>query len=414
MTTARNTKLAALTAALLLPAGLAGCNAHPLKEVEYQTGGGIDLDTDGDDGEDAGDDEGDSDDEGDGDGDGDDGGDDVPNADDGADDGDDGGEPLCTTDTIDVAANPPKVMLVLDKSYSMVDESWDVDGQDVRRWESLHGVVSGLVEVYDESMDFGTVLFPALGATNNGGSGCVVADTANVAPASGNGQAIIEAIPGATEFDAIRGYTPARRGVQLATETLGASNGQGGKAIILVTDGLANCNGDNSSAGLYDQEMPSALEAAAAQQIPTYVVGIDIRDEHVSYADANAAEELDTVARAGGVPANTSQDAPAYYDARDEDALYDALDEIAARVECTVPLNQPAPADATVTIAIDGEEIGEVQECSDGSGWRFADPAVRGSIELCGSACDALRVTGEVQTTACDPGETVDPTLPIP
>ena len=38
----------------------------------------------------------------------------LPPADDGLDDGeDDGGEPLCTTTTIDVAANPPEVMLVL-------------------------------------------------------------------------------------------------------------------------------------------------------------------------------------------------------------------------------------------------------------------------------------------------------------
>ena len=76
MTITQTTKLAALIA--LLPSAFAtGCNAHPTKDVEYQTGGGIDVDGDGESG-DAGDDAS-GDDEGDGSGEGD-------GADDGSDD----------------------------------------------------------------------------------------------------------------------------------------------------------------------------------------------------------------------------------------------------------------------------------------------------------------------------------------
>ncbi len=419
MTIASATKLAALIA--ILPAAVAtGCNAHPLKEVEYQTGGdGIDIGDDS--GADADDDAGDAeggDDAADGDGDGDDG-DDLP-ADDGADDSGDDGEPTepsCTSSTIDVSANPPEVMLVLDKSTSMVDESWIHDGESRRRWESLHGVVSDVTTTYDASMNFGAVFFPALdaGGPQTGFEGsCRMAETVDVAPGPDNATAILDAMPGATDFDAVRGRTPARAGIQLAADNLAGLQTQGARAMILVTDGLANCADDNAPS-LYDQAMPEAVAAAAAQQIPTYVVGIDIRDEHVSYADANAQTELDLVARAGGVPASTEDGALAFYDAADEDGLYEALDAIAARVECTVPLDEAAPQDAIVSIAVDGLGIPEVGDCTTENGWTFTDATARSSIELCGTACDALRVKGEVTTTACEPVDVPeDPALPIP
>jgi len=418
MTASNATRLAALL--VLLPAAAAtGCNAHPLVEVEYVSGGGIELDDEGGADADAGDDdgEGEGDDEGgDGEGDGEDNdGDDGDDA--GDDDGDDGEDAsLCTTEVIDVSANPPQVMLVLDKSTSMVDNSWDHNGDDVLRWESLHSVVTDVVGTYDNSMDFGAVFFPALDATGPSGgaaNSCRMADAADVSPAPGNATAILATMPGATDTDAVRGRTPAREGIELATASLAATETQGARAMILVTDGLANCVSDDEPS-LYDQAMPGALAAAADQQIPTYVVGIDIRDEFVSYAQANARTELDTVARAGGVPAS---DDLAYYDASDEDALYDALDEIAARVECTIPLADAAPADAVVTIAVDGSDVEEITDCSTQDGWHFTDAQARNTVELCGAACDALRVTGVVETTSCSPDDegVGEPTpLPVP
>ncbi|MBL4689755.1 MAG: VWA domain-containing protein [Nannocystaceae bacterium] len=424
MTITQTTKLAALIA--LLPSAFAtGCNAHPTKDVEYQTGGGIDVDGDGesgDAGDDAsGDDEGDGSGEGDGADDGSD--DDGPNhgeGDDGGADGGDGGEPgepTCTSSIIDVAANPPEVMLVLDKSTSMVNDSWMHNGNSVRRWESLHAVVSEVATRYEGSMNFGAVLFPSLDAqgVNSGFSGsCRMADAADVHTAANNASEILAAMPNADDFEAIRGRTPARAGIELAAANLAALQSKGGRAMILVTDGLANCASEDQP-NLYDQSMPAAVAAAAAQQIPTYVVGIDIRDEHVSYADANALQELNTVALAGGVPASAAVGEPAFYDASDETALHEALDAIAARVECTIPLTEPAPQDAIVTITVDDEEVSEISDCVSEDGWLFTDSNARASIELCGTACEALRVTGFVETTACGPNEVPDvPSLPVP
>ena len=394
-----------------------GCNNHPLEEVEY-VDGGIDFDEGEDESGDAGDDE-DGEDAGE---DGDDFGEDAGEDDgtlDGADDGfgddddDDDDAPGCTEEIIDIAANPPEVMLVLDKSGSMSDATWEHDGQQVMRWTSLHSVVTNLVDSYDATMNFGAVLFPARDSQGTGGSFegmCGVAEQPDVATGPLQGEQILEALPGA--YEEVQGATPAREGVTVALETLVGLQTEGHKAMVLVTDGLANCADENEPFE-YDEAFPSVVAAAASVGIPTYVVGIDIRDEFVGYANANAAEELDVVARAGGQPASEEV---AYYDARDEDALYDALDEIAEQLECTIPLASDAPEDAEVTIAVDGEEIAQVEACTDGDGWRFTD-ATRGTIELCNAACDALRVHGEVQSTVCEPDDGGLPTpsgLPIP
>ena len=344
----------------------------------------------------------------------DDGLDDGSNADAGADGGaaDDGisADPdECISETFDLSANAPSVMLVLDKSSSMSDESWMHGGEQVTRWSSLHSVVSDLLTTYDATIDFGATMFPAVDAghwEDGFETACQVDSTPDVRPDAENAANILAAMPGPDTV--VQGATPARAGMVTALAHLGQQTGDNPRAVLLVTDGLANCASEEGMF-LYDESLPSVVETAyGSLGIPTYVVGIDIRDEYVDYAQANAHEVLEDVALAGGVARDG--DLP-YYAADDETALYTALDEVAARIECTVPLEVAVPEDAKFEVRVDDEAVGQVTDCSTESGWHFTDDSQRSTIELCGTACDALRVTGHLETSLCAEDGDV---LPIP
>ncbi|WP_266222768.1 vWA domain-containing protein [Paraliomyxa miuraensis] len=313
---------------------------------------------------------------------------------------------VCEREQFDLAAEPPSVMLVLDKSKSMSDERWLHEGQLVTRWSSLHAVVSELVTTYDTTIDFGATLFPAVAANDGSGydSWCSVAETPDVAVAPSTSTAILAAMPGPDV--AVKGATPTSAGMITALEHL-ATIDQGPRAVIMVTDGLANCAYEGDMLR-YDEDLPGLVrQAFEGQGIPTYVVGIDIRDEWVDYAEANAHEVLDEVARVGGA---ARDDQTAYYPAQDESALLAAMDEIAAHIECTVTLGGPVPTDASFEVWVDDQSMPEIGDCASEDGWRFTDATQRSTIELCGAACDALRVHGQVEAQTCE-GTTI---VPVP
>lgn len=326
------------------------------------------------------------------------GADDDGGLDGGADDGGNGAD--CVSEQFEVGAQPPAVMLVLDKSGSMSDERWVHNGQLVTRWASLHSVVSDLVSTYDSTINFGATLFPSVDSDDwqeGYDAACTVRASADVPPMGNAANEILAAMPSADAT--VRGATPARAGILTAVAELSQQPDTHPRAALLVTDGLANCGSEDQMLR-YDDELPGVVASAYDDHgIPTYVVGIDIRDEHVDYADANAHEVLREVARSGGVPRDG--DLP-YYAASDEAALYDALDEIAARIECTIPLTQAVPQDADFEVKVGDTVLNEVDNCSTDSGWRFTDAAQRSTIELCGLACDGVRAEGEFETTTCE------------
>lgn len=392
-----------LTFVALSLATLTACNDHPIKDAQMNgwEGEGIEVgDTDGEDdgGFDGGDEGGDA------------------GLDGGADDGgaDDGGlvgtAVSCDADEYEVEELRPAVMLVLDKSGSMFDNEWNVGGDMVTRWNSLHAVVSDVASTNDATMSMGVTLFPAV--DNNG---CGVAAEPDVAIADDNTASdILAVIPGANADH--NGYTPMRSGLETARAALGDIDTSRPRAMVLVTDGLANCV-DGQQDGDYDAGIEDLVEDIHQHdEISTYVVGIDISHDFNNNAGVVPHDAISAVAAAGGAPAS---DAQPYYAAADEGALYDALDEIAGRVECTIQLDAPVDADATFEVSVGDELVAEVASCDEGDGWRFTDPAMRSSIELCGAACDDLRIQGMVRTEACEelgenPGSSEPTPVPVP
>jgi hypothetical protein len=314
--------------------------------------------------------------------------------------------PTCSSTTATAAAVPPNVVLVLDKSRSMVLHSWDDDGleqtDDVTRWYSLYQTVEIVGEQYASGMSLGLTLFPSSQASSDFDEACLVESEPDVPVGSHTAADLLAVMPDADELD-IYGATPAAAGIATARAHLAAIDDGRPKAMILVTDGAANCGADavgNDKFQLYDEDVPQIVsDAWMIDQIPTYVVGIDI-EETSQNPDTQPREKLDEVAQLGGVP---REGEVGFYDARDADALLAALDEIAASVSCTVELGQAPTEPDQLVISIDGEVVQHLDSCEDGSGWVYADPDLM-HIELCNAACDALLAEGEIEAEfTCPP-----------
>src|SRR5690606_6192128 len=125
----------------------------------------------------------------------------------------------CETTTAIANNVPPNVMLVLDKSASMVNYTWDDDGvphtQEVTRWASLHATVDSITSQYQDGMQLGLTLFPSTEATGSFSGACLVNDLPEVGVGLANAAAIMSAIPAAEAMN-IYGATPAAAGIATA------------------------------------------------------------------------------------------------------------------------------------------------------------------------------------------------------
>jgi hypothetical protein len=304
----------------------------------------------------------------------------------------------------------PNIMLVLDKSGSMISNTWDHDANggtpEVTRWYSLYQVVDFVVTTFDAQINFGANLFPAENATNQyNANACIVGNAPEIPVAPMNQAAILGGIPGAGDID-IFGGTPATTGFTVARDHLVGLNPGTPRAAIFVTDGAANCSADAvdnfQRFEVYDDELPIVVgDAWTDDGIPTYVVGIDILDAISPVVNdgnpdnTNLFDELNTVAVAGGVP---NGGAAQFYQTTNQNELQDALQQIIDdALSCIVPLDPEPAFPELLEIYVDDMMVPPVMDCATEDGWVYSTPAgPYDSIELCGTWCDALKVSGSL------------------
>ena len=327
-------------------------------------------------------------------------------------------------------AVPPPVMLVLDKSGSMVTNAWDHDGNpgtpDETRWKTLHRVTTFVLDNFEDGIDFGAQLFPSTaacpGANCYNADACVVSGTPEQVPMSSNGAAILASIPAAgADSTQIEGGTPAADGIRSALAALQNYPSEPAPAMILITDGAANCKSGAVCTDLtncplledYDTDLPMVVANANDNDgISTYVIGIDIIDALVGVGpgngtpEANPYERLNEVAEAGG---KARPGADKFYNATNEAELLAALQVIVGEVAtCDIDLNKPPnepPSSAQIDLVefeIGGVKVPELEispeECNMGleDGWIWiGEPG--NLVRFCGSFCDDLKSTGEVK-----------------
>mgnify|MGYP003572678821 CR=1 FL=1 len=361
---------------------------------------------------------------GDGDGDGDSG------------DGDGDEDPGCGDVSIVPTYTPPNVMLVVDASGSMVANSWDHDldpnTPDVTRWNSLHGVVTTVMDQFGTAMLAGIQRFPSADAcpdaTANSSNcynsdSCIVGNVPEVGVGFDNGAAILAAIPGPDADNvAIVGGTPATKGITSAVNHLLDQDGANPNYILFITDGAANCMDGKVTPPLiedYDENLPTTVESAYMDDaITTFVVGIDIIDLFTGDGidgspAANPFERLNDVAVAGGAPKNMGMDAEKFFNSTNQDELLDELSGIIDEItECVIDLNTteegPPPENQIpfVSFEVDGAMIEgplTLEECMTMDGWAWLEYGT--VVTFCGAPCDQFKLgTGVFDGTyGCPP-----------
>lgn len=297
------------------------------------------------------------------------------------------------------ATHHPGVMLVLDKSGSMMawwDHDSDANTADIRRWQSLHATVGYIMDNWASDLDFGALMFPAVGSELTHELGCIMADAPEVAVGPDNGQLILDTIP--TPDAIFAGGTPARAAIELAADDLaGLEDPDAPRAIILVTDGAANCKPGTMGDELFDIADDGLADLVAqvhADGVTTYVIGIDIEDVEGTMPAINPYEQLTEVAIAGGAP---QLGAEKFYNATNEPELAAALETVTDSIECSIALEQDAMYPDYVSVSVGGAEVPYVEDCEAEDGWTFPqDMAPYNTLTLCGSACTGELVSIEL------------------
>jgi hypothetical protein len=321
------------------------------------------------------------------------------------------GDLPCDEFQVTIDPLPPNVMLVLDKSGGMFTQVWDHDNDvgtpTITRWNSLHQVTDNMVTNFEDQINFGMTLFPSTAAQNvYNAPACVTANGPEVDVGPLNAAAILGAIPGALVTMSFGG-TPATAGVQNAYDHLLTLDPDVPRAMVLVTDGAANCRADaanvNEMFESYDVALPVLVgDAYVNDGIPTYVVGIDISNQqtsNVNNGEPNGiipSQKLNEVAQAGGTVS--------FFNSQDQIELEAALNEVIESVQtCLIPLAEPPVFPEFTEVIVEGVEWPMITDCDTEDGWLYSNPF--DTILLCGAACEALKLAGDADIEYyCNPG----------
>ncbi|MCA9700814.1 MAG: VWA domain-containing protein, partial [Myxococcales bacterium] len=328
-----------------------------------------------------------------------------------------GNDPIpCDIAEADLAPVVPNVMLVLDKSGSMLtlwDHDADPNTAQITRWHSLHNVVEFMLNNFADLFELGAQLYPSTNATNQYNiNACLVNDPPEVAVAPNNAIAVLLGIPVAGSQN-IRGGTPTSAGMSSAIDHLVGLNDSDPSAIILVTDGAANCRTDAPTEfdrfEVYDPNLlPMVTDAYDNLGIATYVIGIDISNELTMVVldgepDAiNPTVQLNEVAIAGGKPKGGDED---FYQAQNEIELMEAMQAIIDDAASCKVLLDPIPAFPNLLeVVVDNVVVPKVMDCDNEDGWMYSADDFS-ELTLCGSWC-AMSQDAEVVKAEyyCDPG----------
>jgi hypothetical protein len=273
---------------------------------------------------------------------------------------------ICDEQDIPIAHVPNRLMLLQDRSASMLGSNWN----------QAKNAIQGLLDTFDDdAIEFGLDYFPDAQSPNCSSWQPVVLDSA-----PGQQEAIID------ELDAIEPTptTPLYCALDNFNEPAYApvfSSDELDHFLVLIADGEDSCSTDcdGGIGGMVDVDL---LAETTAQLVDngTKVIVIGF------LAPWNAAQ-LTAIAQNGGTEFTD------YLIATDEASLEDALSSIAYSVySCVFDVDEPdATADPDlVNFYFDGEIVFHVDDCEDGDGWTWHDED-HTQVEFCGDSCKQLK-----------------------
>ncbi len=278
----------------------------------------------------------------------------------------------------------PDLLLVQDRSGSM---SMDPDGADPSvsgnpaKWDSITAAINQVVSSVT-TVDWGLLFFEPAGIL---GGLCMVPSTPDVPCGPNTATSIAMAITNTQPG----GGTPTAEAINAGAQYLSGNTDGHAHYMLLATDGLPDCSGNNDV-----QNAEDAVANAAKMGIKTVVVGIG--------NDATADTTLKTMAKNGGMP---NQAGPKdYYQVSSTMDLVKVLDQIAGTiVSCEYAL-QTVPANPNLVSIQDNNGKTIPHDTTHMNGWDYGPGNM--SIQFYGAACDALQkgiTTGLNAVSGCPP-----------
>jgi hypothetical protein len=293
----------------------------------------------------------------------------------------------CEELVIRAKPNAPDVLIVLDRSGSMMGVDVVAGGSGTIRWPGCIAALKSVTAQFEERIRFGLMMFPAFSTSplDLVPFSCSPGKM-DVRISLGTASMIASALDAALPTT---GGTPTPETLRIALNVLGDRTPIPDQIVtpayvLLVTDGKPTCpNGGGASENTQDVTLTlQALDALLNANIPTYVIGYDT---------ASISPLLDSFAMHGGTHKHYAVD--------NEAALVQEFSRIAGDlVSCSYELESEPPDPTYVLVEIDGQPV----RLNAADGWVLNGK----SIDLQGAACKTLRSSeGHVVNVVrkCDP-----------
>jgi hypothetical protein len=289
------------------------------------------------------------------------------------------GDTSCGRSQFPVQQRPADVLLVLDRSASMTENSTPT------KWAIVTPSLVDVVNATANSLWWGLKVFP-VGNDSQCTQGTYPSGEV-VEIAANNAAAMVAGINGVQPTG---NGTPTSDAINEASKYLQTLQDGNPKFILLATDGEPSCNGMTGSVDTAGAKTAaiSAISTAAKAGFHTFVVGVQTAKE-------SASDTLNQMAVAGQewVP-NPNPIATRYYMATTADQLVNAFNSITAVVKtCLFPLTQTPPDPAHVNVFIDSGGNATQIIFDPANGWSFTGSDML-TIQLSGTACAQVTSSG--------------------
>jgi hypothetical protein len=279
----------------------------------------------------------------------------------------------CARQNFVLSSKPADVLLVLDRSKSMIEHT--VPPDDKTRWDAVVPAVTAVITETDSVVSWGLKLFP-----EGEGEACSAGSVTDAVPAQivPRNAAIVNGIIMQTQ--ALGNGTPTGDAILEATTYL-RGRGAANQVILLATDGDPSCpDGDDEA----EEHAISAITAAKAAGFPTYVIGVlDPVDDKGKFPTLNA------MAEAGGTALSDDPSAPKFFQANSQVELSNSLKAVTGQVvSCVFEFEKRPPNEQNVGVQINGAWID--RDLSRSEGWEYTSDQFLG-LELFGNACQQVK-----------------------
>ena len=277
----------------------------------------------------------------------------------------------CAQKNFVLASKPADVLLVLDRSASMIEHTVPPDNK--TRWDAVVAGLTFVIAATNSSVSWGLKFFP-----EGEGSECTpLTDMVPAEIAPGNAAKVTGLI---SNTKALGNGTPTGDAINKATAYLKSRNASN-QFIVLATDGQPSCPSGGDAALAFAVQ---AITAAKAAGFPTYVIGVVD-----PVADKSTPPRLNAMAEAGGTSRSDNPVADKFFQAYSQEQLTAALQAVTGQVaSCVFEFDKKPPDETNIAVKVNGALV--VQDKSKAEGWDYTSDQYMG-LELHGEACKQVK-----------------------